>query len=263
MAKLITSVDEIENIDEVISVFVNENDTLRQLALEKLMEYIKTSGCVPNTRTVAGYNLKNDISANDLAGTIASEFTKGGSWYSVLIPWLQSQCGSKKQQDANTDGILALQNKDKWELILDKTLPAQSTDGTLLDFDDMTLDETYSELRIVTALWNSADTGDIQLLVNDMDEPIVTLKNVIQYGATYLFDFTLSNNDVFKDRYIVMSLKKSPTGANATNSVETSYINSSTYETVPDIQSITRLKLYMTAGWNNSTERYVRVYGRK
>ena len=30
-----------------------------------------------------------------------------------------------------------------WELILDKTLPAQSSDGTLLNVEDLVLDGTY------------------------------------------------------------------------------------------------------------------------
>lgn len=238
---------------------------------------------VPPTRTIAGQTLEQDIATDVLAAMLYPEVLSQGKtvikgYAKEDIDTLLSatsknaianstvyalQQALQADINANYNDILALQTKDKWELILDKTLPAQSSDGTLIDFGDLTLGGDYKELRIVTALWNSADTGDIQLFVNNMSEPIITLKNVIQYGATYSFDFALSTNDLFKDRYIVMSLKKSMTGVNATSSAESSYVNSSTDSTVPDIQSITNLKLHMTAGWNNSTERYVRVYGRK
>lgn len=66
------------------------------------------SGYVQNSRKIAGYSLVTDIDANTLAGTIAQEFVKGGSWYSSLIPWLMKYCGSKTQQDANTNAIAVL-----------------------------------------------------------------------------------------------------------------------------------------------------------
>ncbi|WP_302626817.1 hypothetical protein [uncultured Eubacterium sp.] len=268
----VVKVDELPSEGEALVLYLvqkegEENDNYDEYVWIDRWEHIGTTtveltNYVLNTRKIAGYTLKTDIDANALAGTIAQEFVRGGSWYSALIPWLINCCGSKAQQDKNTEGISELQNKDKWELILDKTLPATSSDGTLIDFDDLELKGEYKELRFVTVMWNTA-LEHVQLYVNEMEEPIVTLKSVLGSGATYSYDFTLSNNMVFPGRYLVMNLKRSQTGANASNCTENSFVNSSTDESVQNIQSITSLKLAMTAGWQNSTDRYIRVYGRK
>lgn len=36
--------------------------------------------------------------------------TTGGSWYSQLIPWLQSHCGSKVQETTNSNDIISIKN---------------------------------------------------------------------------------------------------------------------------------------------------------
>lgn len=241
------------NYDEYI--WINEWEHIGTTAVD-------LSNYVTKTRKVAGYSLESDIDANMLAGTIAHEFTKGGSWYSELMPWLEQKCGSRKQQDTNTQDIKELKKKDEWELILDKALSATSSDGTLINFDDLELKGEYKELRFVTVMWNTA-LEHVQLYVNEMQEPLVTLKSVLGSGATYSYDFTLSNDKVFPGRYLVMNLKRSQTGANASNCTENSFANSSTDENVKNVESITSLKLVMTAGWQNSTERYIRVFGRK
>lgn len=268
----VVKVDELPAAGEELVLYLipkrnEDNDNYDEYIWIGKWEHIGTTAVdltnyVLNTRKIAGHTLKTDIDANTLAGTIAQEFVKGGSWYSALIPWLISYCGSKAQQDKNTEDILELQNKDKWELILDKTLPATSSDGTLINFNDLELKGEYKELRFVTVMWNTA-LEHVQLYVNEMEEPIVTLKNVLGSGATYSYDFTLSNNKVFPGRYLVMNLKRSQTGASASNCTESSFVNSSTDESVQNVQSITSLKLAMTAGWQNSTERYIRVFGRK
>ena len=103
MAKIITSVDEINNADEVASIFVNVNGSLKQLTIDAFKELLSQK--------------QDNITVGD---------------------------GLIKE-----DNMISCSN---WELILDKTLPAQSSDGTLLDFEDLILDGTYKELRFITVM---------------------------------------------------------------------------------------------------------------
>lgn len=222
---------------------------------------VDLSNYVLKSRKVANYSLNSDINANALAGTIAHEFVKGGSWYSELMPWLEKACGSRKQQDTNTQDIKELKKKGEWELILDKTLPAQSTDGTLLDFEDLQLDGQYNELRFVTVMWTSG-AGAAALYVNNSTEQTIKLQGMLATNATFTYDFTLQDTDL-PGRYLLLTGERMMSGANATSSEVKRYQNSGSDETVPTVTSIENLKLELASGWNNSTARYVRVYGRK
>lgn len=222
---------------------------------------VDLSNYVPKNRKIANYSLTTDIDANALAGTIAYEFTRGGSWYSLLIPWMEERCGSIKQQDTNTQDIKELKKKGEWELILDKTLPAQSTDGTLLDFEDLQLNGQYNELRFVTVMWTSS-TGAATLYVNNSTEQTVKLQGMLATNATFTYDFILQDTDL-PGRYLLLTGERMMSGANATSSEVKRYQNSGSDETVPTVANIENLKLELASGWNNSTTRYVRVYGRK
>lgn len=65
---------------------------------------------VPTSRIIGTTNLSKDVTFDDIGFMVAQAFVTGGSWYSILIPWLISQCGSKSQQDTNTSGIAELQD---------------------------------------------------------------------------------------------------------------------------------------------------------
>lgn len=297
------------------------NDEIEEI-INNAASRVDLSNYVPKSRKIANYSLNSDIDANMLAGTIAHEFARGGSWYSELIPWLISYCGSKSKQDANTDAIAVLNgngdgsvgktvideiakvvagapesldtlkeisdwisshvddaaainskilenteaiNKLKtdsvWKLILDKTLPASSNDGTLLDFEDLQLDGQYNELRFVTVMWTSG-AGAAALYVNNSTEQTIKLQGMLATNATFTYDFTLQDTDL-PGRYLLLTGERMMSGANATSSEVKRYQNSGSDETVPTVTSIENLKLELASGWNNSTARYVRVYGRK
>ena len=212
MAKIITSVDEINNIDEVASIFVNVDGSLKQLTIDAFMELL-----------------------------------------------------SKKQDNITVgDGLIKLENMiscSDWKLILDKTLPAQSSDGTLLDFEDLILDGTYKELRFITVMWTSA-SGAANLYVNNGTEPVVTLQGVLATNATFTYDFMLQNTDL-PGRYLLLTVERTISGVKATSSEVKGYQNSGSDETVPNIKNIRNLKLKLESGWSNTSARYVRVYGRK
>lgn len=88
---------------------VSENDVLlKENTYTREQVDSLLSGYVQNNRKIAGYSLVTDIDEDMLAGAVARQFAKGGSWYSVLIPFLQKYCGSKTQQDANTNAIAVL-----------------------------------------------------------------------------------------------------------------------------------------------------------
>lgn len=212
MAKIITSVDEINNIDEVASIFVNVDGSLKQLTIDAFMDLL-----------------------------------------------------SKKQDNITVgDGLIKLENMiscSDWKLILDKTLPAQSSDGTLLDFEDLALDGTYKELRFITVMWTSA-SGAADLYVNNGTEPVITLQGVLATNATFTYDFMLQNTDL-PGRYLLLKAERTISGVKATNSEVKRYQNSGSDETVPDVKNIRNLKLKLESGWSNTSARYVRVYGRK
>lgn len=148
-----------------------------------------------------------------------------------------------------------------WELILDKTLPAQSSDGTLLDFEDLVLDGTYKELRFITVMWTSA-SGAADLYVNNGTEPVVTLQGVLTTNATFTYDFILQDTDL-PGRYLLLTGERTMSGAKAINSEVKKYQNSGSDETIPGVKNIRNLKLKLESGWTNTSARYVRVYGRK
>ncbi|MEI3321182.1 MAG: hypothetical protein V8R90_12095 [Eubacterium sp.] len=212
MAKIITSVDEINNIDEVASIFVNVDGSLKQLTIDAFMELL-----------------------------------------------------SKKQDNITVgDGLIKLENMiscSDWKLILDKTLPAQSSDGTLLDFEDLILDGTYKELRFITVMWTSA-SGAANLYVNNGTEPVVTLQSVLATNATFTYDFMLQNTDL-PGRYLLLTAERTISGVKSTSSEVKRYQNSGSDETVPNVKNIRNLKLKLESGWSNTSARYVRVYGRK
>lgn len=66
------------------------------------------STLAPKTRTIAGKSLESDWTANELGALITQVLSDGGSWYSTLVPWLYSLCGSKYQEDVNTNDIETL-----------------------------------------------------------------------------------------------------------------------------------------------------------
>lgn len=148
-----------------------------------------------------------------------------------------------------------------WELILDKTLPAQSNGGTLIDFDDLTLDGTYKELRFVTVMWTSS-TGAANLYVNSGKEQVVSLQGLLATNATFTYDFILQDTDL-PGRHLLLTGERTMSGAKATSSEVKRYQNSGSDETVPNVENINNLKLEFESGWNNTSARYVRVYGRK
>lgn len=150
-----------------------------------------------------------------------------------------------------------------WELILDKTLPAQSSsDGTLLDFEDLILDGTYKELRFVTVMWTSSASGAANLYVNNGTEPVVTLQGALTTNATFTYDFILQDTDL-PGRFLLLTGERTMSGVKATSSEVKKFQNSGSDETVPTVTDIKNLKLEFESGWSNTSARYVRVYGRK
>lgn len=212
MAKIITSVDEINNADEVASIFVNVNGSLKQLTIDAFKELLSQK--------------QDNITVGD---------------------------GLIKE-----DNMISCSN---WEIILDKTLPAQSSDGTLLDFEDLILDGTYKELRFITVMWTSA-SGAANLYVNNGTEPAVTLQEMLGTGATFTYEFILQDTDL-PGRYLLLTSERTISGVKATGSEVKRYQNSGSDETVPNVKNIRNLKLKLESGWSNTSARYVRVYGRK
>ena len=165
---------------------------------------------------------------------------------------------AKGMVDANGNQI-QFKSPD-WELILDKTLPAQSSDGTLIDFGDLVLDGTYKELRFITVMWTNS-IGNASLYVNNGTEPVVTLHGVLGAGATFTYDFTLQDTDL-PGRYLLLQGERTKSGTNTDTSEVKKYQNSGSDSIVPTVSDIKNLKLTFTSGWGNTSARYVRVYGR-
>lgn len=166
---------------------------------------------------------------------------------------------AKGMVDANGNQIQF--KPPNWELILDKTLPAQSSDGTLIDFGDLVLDGTYKELRFITVMWTNS-SGNALLYVNDSTNAQVNLVGIVSTNATFTYDFILQDTDL-PGRYLLLAGERTKSGTNTDTSEVKKYQNSSSDETVPSVADIKNLKLKLASGWNNSSARYIRVYGRK
>ncbi|MBE5957748.1 MAG: hypothetical protein E7254_02650 [Lachnospiraceae bacterium] len=106
---------------------------------------------VPTTRTIAGRSLDSDISQDTLGSLVTQAFAAGGSWYSTLIPWMINYCGSKTQQDANTESISNIQTtyatktyvdnaeaeaKDYTDEQVKKTYPLAAAEGSIISITD-------------------------------------------------------------------------------------------------------------------------------
>lgn len=243
---------------------------------------VDLSGYVQNTRTIAGLTLGQDISAETLIDTLynvqlfAARVAQAVlDMYDVAIKNTIEQTISRHtdvlgntsarhrhRNEQVLDRIKEVPLSDTWELILDKTLPAQSTDGVILDWGEVELSGEYRELRIMTVMWTSA-VGNATLYINDDDsESAIKLLGLLSTNASYTYDFILKN-DIWTSRYLQLDAERIMTGVNATNSGVSKYRNWSSNETVPDMESVITLKLELSTGWSNSTERYVRVYGRR
>ena len=173
----------------------------------ELSEYLK------KTRKIAGMELTSDITTQALLSTLAEYETFGptiaNTWLNMyessFKSTIEATINSNKNVSANTEVRHSHNNKDildkltesafDWELLLDKTLVASSSDTVILDFNDLNLNGQFEELKICVTLW-STESANIDVYANDGTEPIVTLTNALTGGATYVYDISLKNSPI-------------------------------------------------------------------
>lgn len=152
--------------------------------------------------------LTSDITTQALLSTLAEYETFGATiantwlnmYESSFKSTIEATINSNKNVSANTEVRHSHNNKDildkltesafDWELLLDKTLVASSSDTVILDFNDLDLNGQFEELKICVTLW-STESANIDVYANDGTEPIVTLTNALTGGATYVYDISL------------------------------------------------------------------------
>lgn len=240
---------------------------------------IDLSDYLKKTRKIAGMELTSDITTQALLSTLAEYETFGAT---IANTWLNMYEGSFKSTieatinsnenvSANTEVRHHHDNKDildkltesafEWELLLDKTLEASSSDIVILDFNDLDLNGQFEELKICVTLW-STESANIDIYANDGTDPIVTLANALTGGATYVYDISLKNSPI-PGKYIEAIAEKVSAGVKATTSTLTTSKNWSTDMSIQSVEDIKNLKVTFGKGWNNSTERHVYVLGKR
>ena len=239
----------------------------------ELSEYLK------KTRKIAGMELTSDITTQALLSTLAEYETFGptiaNTWLNMyessFKSTIEATINSNKNVSANTEVRHSHNNKDildkltesafDWELLLDKTLVASSSDTVILDFNDLNLNGQFEELKICVTLW-STESANIDVYANDGTEPIVTLTNALTGGATYVYNISLKNSPI-PGKYIETIAEKVSAGVKATTSTLTTSKNWSTDMSIQSVEDIKNLKVTFDKGWNNSTERHVYVLGKR
>ena len=239
----------------------------------ELSEYLK------KTRKIAGMELTSDITTQALLSTLAEYETFGptiaNTWLNMyessFKSTIEATINSNKNVSANTEVRHSHNNKDildkltesafDWELLLDKTLVASSSDTVILDFNDLDLNGQFEELKICVTLW-STESANIDVYANDGTEPIVTLTNALTGGATYVYDISLKNSPI-PGKYIETIAEKVSAGVKATTSTLTTSKNWSTDMSIQSVEDVKNLKVTFDKGWNNSTERHVYVLGKR
>ena len=239
----------------------------------ELSEYLK------KTRKIAGMELTSDITTQALLSTLAEYETFGptiaNTWLNMyessFKSTIEATINSNKNVSANTEVRHSHNNKDildkltesafDWELLLDKTLVASSSDTVILDFNDLDLNGQFEELKICVTLW-STESANIDVYANDGTEPIVTLTNALTGGATYVYNISLKNSPI-PGKYIETIAEKVSAGVKATTSTLTTSKNWSTDMSIQSVEDVKNLKVTFDKGWNNSTERHVYVLGKR
>lgn len=239
----------------------------------ELSEYLK------KTRKIAGMELTSDITTQALLSTLAEYETFGATiantwlnmYESSFKSTIEATINSNKNVSANTEVRHSHNNKDildkltesafDWELLLDKTLVASSSDTVILDFNDLNLNGQFEELKICVTLW-STESANIDVYANDGTEPMVTLMNGLTGGASYVYDITLKNSSI-PGKYIEVVSEKIQAGVKATTSTLSSSKSWSTDMSIQSVEDIKNLKVTFDKGWNNSTERHVYVLGKR
>lgn len=239
----------------------------------ELSEYLK------KTRKIAGMELTSDITTQALLSALAEYETFGATiantwlnmYESSFKPTIEATINSNENVSANTEVRHSHNNKDildkltesafDWELLLDKTLVASSSDIVILDFNDLDLNGQFEELKICVTLW-STESANIDIYANDGTDPIVTLVNALTGGATYVYDISLKNSPI-PGKYIEAIAEKVSAGVKATTSTLTISKNWSTDMSIQSVEDIKNLKVTFGKGWNNSTERHVYVLGKR
>ena len=239
----------------------------------ELSEYLK------KTRKIAGMELTSDITTQALLSTLAEyetfRPTIANTWLNMyessFKSTIEATINSNKNVSANTEVRHSHNNKDildkltesafDWELLLDKTLVASSSDTVILDFNDLDLNGQFEELKICVTLW-STESANIDVYANDGTEPIVTLTNALTGGATYVYDISLKNSPI-PGKYIETIAEKVSAGVKATTSTLTTSKNWSTDMSIQSVEDIKNLRVTFDKGWNNSTERHVYVLGKR
>lgn len=239
----------------------------------ELSEYLK------KTRKIAGMELTSDITTQALLSTLAEyetfRPTIANTWLNMyessFKSTIEATINSNETVSANTEVRHSHNNKDildkltesafEWELLLDKTLVASSSDTVILDFNDLDLNGQFEELKICVTLW-STESANIDVYANDGTEPIVTLTNALTGGATYVYDISLKNSPI-PGKYIETIAEKVSAGVKATTSTLTTSKNWSTDMSIQSVEDIKNLRVTFDKGWNNSTERHVYVLGKR
>lgn len=239
----------------------------------ELSEYLK------KTRKIAGMELTSDITTQALLSTLAEYETFGptiaNTWLNMyessFKSTIEATINSNENVSDNTEVRHSHNNKDildkltesafDWELLLDKTLVASSSDTVILDFNDLNLNGQFEELKICVTLW-STESANIDVYANDGTEPIVTLTNALTGGATYVYNISLKNSPI-PGKYIETIAEKVSAGVKATTSTLTTSKNWSTDMSVQSVEDVKNLKVTFDKGWNNSTERHVYVLGKR
>lgn len=240
---------------------------------------IDLSDYLKKTRKIAGMELTSDITTQALLSALAEYETFGATiantwlnmYESSFKSTIEATINSNENVSANTEVRHSHNNKDildkltesafEWELLLDKTLVASSSDTVILDFNDFDLNGQFEELKICVTLW-STESANIDVYANDGIEPIVTLANALTGGATYVYDISLKNSSI-PGKYVEVVSEKIQAGVKATTSTLTISKNWSTDMSIQSVEDIKNLKVTFGKGWNNSTERHVYILGKR
>ncbi len=137
---------------------------------ENAAEKVDLSGLVPNSRKIGDESLNSDITKDKLGREVTKALVTGGSWYGMLIPWLISQCGSKLQQDSNSEDIASLRLSSGHSLAISMdstnyvmTISLLNMDGTVIDTKSI---DFPLESVVVSGSYNN-QTKEVQLTLQN------------------------------------------------------------------------------------------------
>lgn len=137
---------------------------------ENAAKKVDLSGLVPKTRMIGDESLNSDITKDKLGREVTKAFVTGGSWYGMLIPWLISQCGSKLQQDSNSEDIASLKISSGHSLAISMdstnyvmTISLLNMDGTVIDTKSI---DFPLESVVVSGSYNN-QTKEVQLTLQN------------------------------------------------------------------------------------------------